>query len=341
MKREFVDSIRCPFCRGGGLSLSVAEEDAREVREGELRCGSCGRGFPIHRGIPDFLDPADEVLASEIKGWIQLAGELHEGLVPVMTALPCFPHEPWPHVAPDFFQIFEHLDFSGQRVVDLGAGRTWSSRFLKTLGRAAEVVAVDVLTTRFLGLETADIFLEMDSIHFERLRGDGHRLPLADGWADAVFSCAAIHHSSDIDKLFAEVRRVLRPGGRLVFVSEACKKESIPGNKPQNVEVEAGINENFYSLAEYQAALRRQGFRCHRLAPRTVRYRLLYPDEDFLAGAPGLLRRLARWPWGRELICRLLRSRTAGALVYRYWSLPLSMVAESPRSEAGASVAPS
>src|SRR5687768_1584974 len=113
MKREFLDSIRCPFCRGEGLSLSVAEEDAREVREGELRCGSCDRGFPIHRGIPDFLDPADEVLASEIKGWIHLAGELHEGLVPVMTALPCFPHEPWPHVAPDFFQIFEHVDFSG------------------------------------------------------------------------------------------------------------------------------------------------------------------------------------------------------------------------------------
>jgi ubiquinone/menaquinone biosynthesis C-methylase UbiE/uncharacterized protein YbaR (Trm112 family) len=330
LKREFVDDIHCPWCRGLGLSLLVQEENGQEVREGELRC-KCGSTFPIHKGIPDFLDPDDEVLASEIKGWIHLAGPLHEGLVPVMTALPCFPHEPWPHVAPDFFQIFEHVDFSGRRVVDLGAGRTWSSRFLKTLGRAAEVVAVDVLTTRFLGLETADIFLEMDGIHFERLRGDAHRLPLADGWADAVFSCAAIHHSSDIDRLFAEVWRVLRPGGRLVFVSEACKKESIPGNKPRNVEVEAGINENFYSLAEYQAALRKHGFRCRRIAPRTVRYRLLYPDRDFLSGAPGFLRRLARRRWGRELIYRLLRSRIAGEWVYRYWSLPLSMIATKPR----------
>ncbi len=330
MKREFVGSIRCPFCHGNGLSLSVHEEDGREVREGELLC-SCGRVFTIQRGIPDFLDPDDEVLASEIKGWIQLAGPLHEGLVPVMTALPCFPHEPWPHVAPDFFQIFEHVDFAGQRVVDLGAGRTWSSRFLKTLGRAAEVVAVDVLATRFLGLETADIFLEMDGIHFERLRGDAHGLPLADGWADAVFSCAAIHHSSDIDRLFAEVWRVLRPGGRLVFVSEACKKESIPGNKPHNVETEAGINENFYSLREYQAALRKHGFRCRRLTPRTVRYRLLYPDKDFLSGAPGPLRRLSASSWGRALVCRLLRSRAAGDWLYRYWSLPLSMIAEKPR----------
>jgi ubiquinone/menaquinone biosynthesis C-methylase UbiE/uncharacterized protein YbaR (Trm112 family) len=330
VKREFVDALRCPLCGGQGLSLVVTAEDAREVRAGELRCG-CGNVFPIHEGIPDFLDPDDATLASEVKGWSQLAGPLHEGLVPVMTALPCFPHAPWPHVAPDFFQIFEHVDFTGQRVVDLGAGRTWSSRFLKTLGRAAEVVAVDVLTTRFLGLETAEIFLEIDGIHFERLRGDAHRLPLADGWADTVFSCAAVHHSSDIDRLFAEVSRVLRPGGRLIFVSEACKKAAIPGNKPHNVETEAGINENFYSLAEYRDALRRNGFRCRRLAPRTVRYRLLYPDADFLDGAPGPIRRLSRIAWGRGLIYRLLSGRMTGEWLYKYWSLPLSMLAEKSR----------
>lgn len=327
MKRQFAGSLRCPFCRGG-LSLAVREEDGREVREGELGCGSCGRTFAVRRGIADFLDPADEALAREVQGWIDLAGPLGEDLVPVMTALPAFPHPPWPHVAPDFFQVFEHVDFSGQRVVDIGAGRTWSTRFLMTLGRAREAVAVDVLTTLFLGLETAEIFLAQDDIHFERVRGDLHRLPLPDAWADAVFSCAAIHHSSDLDALFAEARRVLRSGGRLVFVSEPVKKEAYIGNRPQNIEADLGINENVYSLREYEAALRRHGFRARRLVPRSARYRLLYPDPDFAAEIPPKLRRLAMTPRGRAVIDRLLRSRIAGRWLYRRWSLPLSMIAE-------------
>jgi ubiquinone/menaquinone biosynthesis C-methylase UbiE/uncharacterized protein YbaR (Trm112 family) len=329
LKREFVDSIRCPFCRRGGFTLAVAEEDGREVREGELRCGSCGRSFSVHRGIPDFLDPADEALAREVQGWIQLAGPLDEGLVPVMTALPYFPHAPWPHVAPDFFQVFEHVDFSGQRVVDIGAGRTWSTRFLMTLGRAREAVAVDVLTTRFLGLETADIFLQQDGIHFERVRGDVHRLPLPDAWADAVFACASVHHSSDLDALFAEVRRVLRPGGRFIFVSEPAKSEAISGNRPHNVETELGINEHFYSLREYEAAFRRTGFRVRRLVPRTIHYRLVYRDPDFEAGLPQWIRNLIGTAWGRAVFKRLLRSRIAGPLLYRRCSLPLSVIAEA------------
>jgi ubiquinone/menaquinone biosynthesis C-methylase UbiE/uncharacterized protein YbaR (Trm112 family) len=330
MKRGFADTLRCPFCRAGGLALDIREEDDREVREGALGCPSCGRNFPVHKGIPDFLDPADEELAREVEGWIRLAGPLDEGLVPVMTALPHFPHPPWPHVAPDFFQIFEEEDFAGQRVVDLGAGRTWSSRFLATLGKAAEVVAVDVLTTRFLGLETADVFLQQDGIHFERLRGDVHHLPLPDGWADAVFSCAAIHHSGDLDALFAEVARVLRPGGRLVFICEPSKKESIQGNRPDNAETAVGINEHFYSLREYMAALRRAGLEPRRLVPRTVRYRLLYPDEDLAGAAPPLVRRLAASGRGQALLGRLLASRLGGAWLYRVWSLPLSAVAVKP-----------
>jgi ubiquinone/menaquinone biosynthesis C-methylase UbiE/uncharacterized protein YbaR (Trm112 family) len=326
MKEAFAASLVCPACRAGDLGLTVHEADVLEVREGELHCRRCDRRYQVRKGIPDFIDPTNEVLAREVAGWIQIAGPLDENLVPVMTALPYFPHEPWPHVAPDFFQIFEHVDFSGARVVDLGAGRTWSSRFLATLGRASEVVAVDVLTTRFLGLETADIFLQ-EGIYFERLRADGHRLPLPDGWADAVFSCAAIHHSSDLDALFGEVARVLRPGGKLVFVSEPAKNDSIPGNKPDNLETQAGINENFYSLREYEQALHRAGLRCARLVPRSIRYRLNYPDENLAGELPRPLRPLARRPGGRRLIELLLASPWIGPAIYRRWSLPLSMVA--------------
>jgi SAM-dependent methyltransferase len=332
LKRDFASSLSCPFCRhtgaaGAGVELAVREEDAREVREGELTCRACARVFPLRAGIPDFLDHTDETLSNEVRGWTELAGHLHEGMVAQITALPYFPHVPWPHVAPDFFQVFEHVDFAGRRVVDLGAGRTWSTRFLVTLGRASEAVAVDVLTERFLGLETAEIFFEQDRSFFERLRADIHHLPLPDGWADAVFSCAAVHHSGDLDGLFAEVFRVLRPGGLFVFISEPAKKSSIPGHRPHNEETAVGINEHFYSLAEYMTALRRAGLRPRRLVPRTIGYRLLYPDPDLLGAAPPEVRWLVRHRAGRALLQRLLRNRTGAAWLYRRWSLPLSAIA--------------
>jgi SAM-dependent methyltransferase len=340
LKKEFAATICCPFCRGNRLprlpgspahvELAVREEDAREVREGEITCSACGRVFPVRAGIPDFLDRGDEALAREVHGWAELAGHLHEGMVAQVAALPVFPHLPWPHVGPDFFQIFEHVDFAGGRVIDVGAGRTWSTRFLVTIGRAREAVAVDALTTRFLGLETAEIFFEQDRSFFERLRADIHHLPLPDGWADAVFSCAAIHHSGDLDALFAEIARVLRPGGTLVFVCEPAKRAAIAGNVPQNEETAVGINEHFYSLAEYMTALRRAGLRARRLVPRTIAYRLLYPDVNLLGAAPPEVRWLARRRRGRALLQRLLHTRAGGAWLYRRWSLPLSVVAVKP-----------
>lgn len=310
------------------MTLSVREEDEREVREGELRCGSCGRSFPIVRGVVDFLDPADEALRREIEGWHALAGPLGDGLVATMAALPWYPHDPWIHLAADFFQIFEHVSFEGRRVVDLGAGRTWASRFLATVGRAREVVAVDVLTRKYLGLETADLFFEQDGIHFERIRADVHRLPLAQGWADAAVGVAVAHHSGRLEELFAEIRRVLRPGGLFVMVSEPVKKASIEARRPETAETAHGIDEHVYSLAEYTAALRSAGFRHRLLSPRTIRYRLLYRDAAFDSGLPAILRALSRRPSGRSLIASLLEGRLTAPLVYRYSSLPLSLIAE-------------
>ena len=324
MKESFADSLRCPACERSEWRLSIRSSDAREVREGELACGPCGRRFAIERGIVDFLDPQDDGLAREIRGWHEMAGALEESLVPTMTALPWYPHEPWIHVAPDFFQLFEHVDFADRRIVDIGAGRTWSSRFLMTVGRARELVAVDVLKKRFLGLETADVFFDQDGIFFERLCGDVHRLPIRDGWADVVFSCAAIHHSPDPVKLFREAWRVLKPGGFFVFISEPVKKESISARQPDNEETRHGINEHIYSFAEYRDAWRAAGFRGRQLSPRTVRYRALYPDAEFHQGLPPAVVHLMGSTRGRRLLARLLRGRLTGPLVYRYASLPLT-----------------
>ncbi len=330
MKRSLLPSLRCVSCTGGRLTLQVTHESAVEVRTGRLTCADCGSVFEIRDGILDVLDPSDDTIRKEIHGWIELAGPLEEHLVSQMAALPYFPQGPWPHTAPDFFQIFEIVDFAEKSVVDIGAGRTWSSRFLATIGRAGEVVAVDVLKTRFLGLETAEIFFHDDGSHFERIAGDIHNIPLVEGWADVVFSCAAIHHSSGIEALFREIWRILKPGGLFVFVSEPSKKASIKERQPVNAETAHGINEHIYSFDEYMSALRATGFQPRQLSPRSIRYRLLYPDAEFREGVPSWLWRFGRTAVGRRIVPRLLGGRHTGPILYRIANLPLSVIAKRP-----------
>lgn len=57
MKKELMDILACPVCKGD-LELSiVAEDDKGEVVEGSLFCGKCDQRYPIEEGIPNLLPP--------------------------------------------------------------------------------------------------------------------------------------------------------------------------------------------------------------------------------------------------------------------------------------------
>ena len=80
MKRELIRLLRCPFCQSEELSLPKTSEvdmDIKEVeiendiREGHIKCGSCGKKFIIKDGILDLLIKSDSEILSEQKGWDQ------------------------------------------------------------------------------------------------------------------------------------------------------------------------------------------------------------------------------------------------------------------------------
>lgn len=327
MKETFLRTMRCPQCKSDELRLEIRHQDTREIRDATLQCCQCHHSYVVSNGIINFLPDSDAVIKNEVEGWLQLAGPLDDGLVPIMAALPYYPHEPWIHLAPDFVQAFELVSFAGRRVLDIGAGRCWSSRHILTVGKALEVVALDILRDRYIGLETADLYMDMDNIYFERVLGSMNNMPFCDQEFDVVFSAATVHHSSDLEGLFQEVKRVLRPQGAFLMISEPCKKASIPESRPDNEETRHGINEHIYALPEYLRPLRRHGFKPRVVAPRSIFYRLSYPDDAFTQNLPRLFRRL-----GPTLRLRLVRALLSfyptAYLVYRYWSLPLTVVAE-------------
>lgn len=56
MKRDLMDILACPMCKGD-LELSVEEENEKEVVTGSLYCAKCDERYPINDAIPNLLPP--------------------------------------------------------------------------------------------------------------------------------------------------------------------------------------------------------------------------------------------------------------------------------------------
>lgn len=94
----------------------------------------------------------------------------------------------------------------GERVLDLAAGTATSSAALARTG--ADVVGCDFS----LGmLRSAKPY---EGVHL--VAGDALRLPFADASFDAVTISFGLRNTQDVDVALGELRRVTKPGGRLV-----------------------------------------------------------------------------------------------------------------------------
>jgi uncharacterized protein len=56
VKRDLLDILRCPLCRGE-LTLTSRKTEGTEIIDGALTCASCHVDYPITEGIPDLLPP--------------------------------------------------------------------------------------------------------------------------------------------------------------------------------------------------------------------------------------------------------------------------------------------
>ncbi|MFH0768580.1 MAG: methytransferase partner Trm112 [Chloroflexota bacterium] len=57
MKKELIEILACPVCKGK-LELSVAEENDKEIVAGFLYCQKCNDRYLIVDTIPNLLPPA-------------------------------------------------------------------------------------------------------------------------------------------------------------------------------------------------------------------------------------------------------------------------------------------
>lgn len=105
-------------------------------------------------------------------------------------------------------------ELKGKAVLDLGCGFGWVCRWAREQG-AAEVLGMD-LSERML--ERARATTSDAAIAYTR--ADMEELTLTAAAYDLVYSSLAFHYVKDLDRLWAEVFRALRPGGAFVFSVE-------------------------------------------------------------------------------------------------------------------------
>jgi SAM-dependent methyltransferase len=112
---------------------------------------------------------------------------------------------------------------TGAKVVDAGSGAGFDS-FVAAMqvGGSGWVVGIDMTaemlqksrsTARALGLG-----------HVEFREGLLEEMPVPDGWADVVISNGVFNLCADKKRIFSEMHRVLRSGGRLQFADIANGK---------------------------------------------------------------------------------------------------------------------
>ncbi len=109
---------------------------------------------------------------------------------------------------------------AGEQVVDVGSGAGFDSFVAAAaVGPRGSVVGIDMtpeMVAKAIQLAAA---LEFDHVEFRE--GLAESLPVDDSWADVVISNGVINLVADKRQAFAEIHRVLRPGGHLQFADIA------------------------------------------------------------------------------------------------------------------------
>ena len=115
-------------------------------------------------------------------------------------------------------QLLERLDLvklQPARVLDLGSGTGDISHALLRRYRKARVVSLDIAFTMAQRSRRRGGWLRRPTA----VCADAERLPFADASFDLLISNLMLQWCQDLDSAFAEFRRVLAPGGLLLFTT--------------------------------------------------------------------------------------------------------------------------
>lgn len=153
----------------------------------------------------------------------------------------------------------------GERVLDLGSGSGTDAFFAALqVGASGSVTGIDMTEAM---LEKALRNLEVSSLsNVGFKKGYAESLPLDDESFDVVISNGVINLSPVKDTVFAEIRRVLVPGGRLMF-SDIVTGVELPDSVRDNCALWAECIGGAQESQRYLRMIERAGFQVEKTSP--------------------------------------------------------------------------
>lgn len=338
LKPTFATELRCPACRRDRvLQLRAEESDAKEVREGTLHCGACGIELAVRRGVAELLHDPPEHVVAEAAGLERLAADMRDGGWDreLILKLPDVEHGYWYVQARSMHQLLTTIPFQpGQSILDVGSNTCWASNHFAERGLRA--IALDIATAELQGLYTADWFMEGKDVFFERVLGSMDAIPLASSSVDYVYCCQVLHHNDvqSLRRTFAEIFRVLRPGGRLLMVNETLKTLRDPDGVHDEAVAQYEGYEHAHWALRYRWEAARAGFFTQLAEPH---YKPFFGDADLALDS-----QTPRWKASTAKACFALRRFGLARRAYLAWlnhvwgDVSMNMIATKPVRYVGA-----
>ncbi|HEC91114.1 MAG TPA: class I SAM-dependent methyltransferase [Alphaproteobacteria bacterium] len=124
----------------------------------------------------------------------------------------------------DMFRLRQHMavhdmalrELKGKRVLEVGPGAGGHSALFAKHG--AVMASADITLSRARATQAKFDLMGERASGCQAMQSDAEHLPFADNTFDIVYSNGVLHHTPDTQLALAEVRRVLKPGGRAVIM---------------------------------------------------------------------------------------------------------------------------
>jgi ubiquinone/menaquinone biosynthesis C-methylase UbiE len=165
----------------------------------------------------------------------------------------------------------------GDTVIDLGSGAGNDCFVARALtGETGKIIGIDMTEDMVEKARTNASKLGFGNVEF-RL-GDIENMPVDDNAADVVISNCVLNLVPDKEKAFAEIFRILKPGGHL-SVSDVVLKGDLPPEVKEAAEMYAGCVSGAIQMEEYLDIMKNAGLK--NMAIQKQRQNIL-PDDLLL-----------------------------------------------------------
>ncbi len=213
MKLSSLDDVRCPKTKTKLTVKSVELQEGDEILEGILENAS-GDEYIIEKGIADLVTPEDLI------GDAKFAREYYRGIahtyddnVDITFALY---HEDEDETRNYFINLLELKPNDKVIEISTGTGKD-SELILSRLTEQGELFCVDI---------SPDMLFYAKQKHAkfnnrtEAVSGTACELPFEDNTFDKLFCHTGVGHFPDLKKGLSEMARVVKPGGKVVFIEK-------------------------------------------------------------------------------------------------------------------------